>query len=672
MRMLSRESGVELAVSSANSRSLAIVVLPHGSSEGDDGVHGFILGHMVYSRAGGFLIILPSSELVRDVLVDLQPDENLEGPATHECEVDVETVRGRPLGATQAYLVDIPTALINRFCSSATARGRGLSAGNTTQFMINEVMGRPVKNSVIIEADAWIAGNMDHDTAQDYLTGEEEPELEAVQPDGMPVDAAALQARIQELEAMIRQRHSAVAKAVPEGAPMAARSKAPALFPQPPGQGLSTAEWDRLQRLAGAPPPRVASAEQRRANPLPAVTEQENLFAHLDREAEEEQQVDLTLLAAQAGDPLQQMMLAQLQQNQVLLQRLISPKFQDPVLGALAGGSDGSSSSSSGVKGMLARDVFIKAIQDLTKVAAVGQQNALRELGFDDSRLDCSLMRRYVARRIPLAENRQLAYLAFMLAEAWGVGYFERGTSGVGVQDADFHRTNMFGCRKDELGLAHDRPTRSTVSSLGEQQEEARVTAFHEAGKSILGFSESGIRQRLGCAGEQDANHEQGRQGKRATRRSRSSEESWTEETTSPPESKRRQQRRCRAKLQRERYGLIAHKEQHELWSIHGDCASASASQHGVVNDKDNSSHHNREQSAEYFLPALHNLTSVFKPLELVQGLINQFWGCPSALTAFARKSLTEAHCTLHTKPSSSLWPVPPVRWSWTAASRLP
>ena len=421
--MLSRESGVELAVSSANSRSLAIVVLPHGSSEGDDGVHGFILGHMVYSRAGGFLIILPSSELVRDVLVDLQPDENLEGPATHECEVDVETVRGRPLGATQAYLVDIPTALINRFCSSATARGRGLSAGNTTQFMINEVMGRPVKNSVIIEADAWIAGNMDHDTAQDYLTGEEEPELEAVQPDGMPVDAAALQARIQELEAMIRQQHSAVAKAVPEGAPMAARSKAPALFPQPPGQGLSTAEWDRLQRLAGAPPPRVASAEQRRANPLPAVTEQENLFAHLDREAEEEQQVDLTLLAAQAGDPLQQMMLAQLQQNQVLLQRLISPKFQDPVLGALAGGSDGSSSSSSGVKGMLARDVFIKAIQDLTKVAAVGQQNALRELGFDDSRLDCSLMRRYVARRIPLAENRQLAYLAFMLAEAWGVGY---------------------------------------------------------------------------------------------------------------------------------------------------------------------------------------------------------------------------------------------------------
>ena len=31
--------------------------------------------------------------------------------------------------------------------------------------------------------------------------------------------------------------------------------------------------------------------------------------------------------------------------------------------------------------------------------------------------------RRYLERRVPLAENRQLTYMSFMLAEAWAAGY---------------------------------------------------------------------------------------------------------------------------------------------------------------------------------------------------------------------------------------------------------
>ena len=415
---------MELAISSANSKGLAIVVLPHSGSEEDDQATRFIMGHMVYSRAGGFLLVFPSSDEVREALVDLQPTDDSEGPAVHECDVELETARGRALGSTLALLVDVPTTLVGKFCSSATARSRGLNQGNTVQFVIDDTMGRPSKTSVFLQADTWITGTMDHDTAQDYLTGEEEPNVDAEEPAGTVSDVAALQARIHDLEALVQQQQQSVpVKNVSNGPPGMPRPKAPALFQESAGQGITSAEWEKLQKMAGAPPPRVASAEQRRSTPLPAVTEQENLFAHLDREAEEEQQVDLAMVAAQTGDPLQQMMFQQLKQNQILLQRLVSPKFQDPVLGALAGGSDGGSSSSSGVKGMLARDVFIRAIQDLPKVAAIGQQNALRELGLDDSRLDSSLMRRYVERRIPLAENRQLAYLAFMLAETWAVGY---------------------------------------------------------------------------------------------------------------------------------------------------------------------------------------------------------------------------------------------------------
>ena len=422
---------MELAISSANSKGLAIVVLPHYGAEADESSVRFLMGHMVYSRAGGFLLVFPSSDEVREALVDLEPPDEREGPAVHECEVDIETARGRALGTAMALLVDIPMALINKFCSAATARSRGLNHENTLQFIVDDTMGRPSKSSVFTQADAWIVGSMNQETAQDYLTGEEEADGATATGTGQPQDVSALESRIQELEALLRQQQSVPVKDAPRGSDVPPRSKAPALFQQTSGQGLTGAEWEKLQKLAGAPPPRVASAEQRRSPTLPAVVEQENLFAHLDREAEDEQQVDLPLEIAQSGDPMQQLMVQQLKQNQLLLQRLVSPKFQDPVLGALAGGSDGSSSSSSGVKGMLARDVFIKAIQDLEKVAAIGQQNALRELGFDDARLDSSLMRRYVERRIPLADNRQLAYLAFMLAEAWGVGY---NTSNVALQ----------------------------------------------------------------------------------------------------------------------------------------------------------------------------------------------------------------------------------------------
>ena len=79
--MLSRESALELATSSANSKGLAIVVLPFSGGEEGDVQTRFAMGHMVYSRAGGFLLIFPAEEELRDVLLALEPPEGSDAPA---------------------------------------------------------------------------------------------------------------------------------------------------------------------------------------------------------------------------------------------------------------------------------------------------------------------------------------------------------------------------------------------------------------------------------------------------------------------------------------------------------------------------------------------------------------------------------------------------------------
>ena len=100
------------------------------------------------------------------------------------------------------------------------------------------------------------------------------------------------------------------------------------------------------------------------------------------------------------------------------------------------------------------------------------------------------------------------------------------------------------------------------------------------------------------------------------------------------------------------------------------DCASALDS-FATAAKSQNQPRDNCTNTAPLFLPDLSNPSRVFNPIQLVQGLVDQFWKCPSALTAFARSSLNSKPCTTYGKPSTSLWPVPPVRWRWTAASRL-
>ena len=415
-------------------RALSGMFLPLPRDEDHPDVVVVASVFLVYVRSGGFMVVVPPDDQVRSVLARLE-DPSADFPvALHAGEIALETVRGRAVGDGAVELVDLPWDAVGGFVSTTSLKGAALRDAHVVSFRAGagDLGGlRPVKAAAHALADAWILEGLDDDAAQDYVTGEEvsEPELQPVVP---PASAAPkeiddevlrLRKRAAELEeaAQVRAQRAAPSsalKAHPKAGPFFA-----ATGPQE-STALTTEDWSRLQTLAGTPPPRVGAGEKRRGKVPKIVTELEGAFANLEKEAEEPDEVPnlLEVLKQDSADPVQRLLAVQLQQNQALLERLVGQKPADPVLGVLAG-SEGSSGSSSGVKGCLARDAFIKAINDLPKVVKVTRSQALKELGMSADREDGSILRRYMERKVPLADHRLLSYMAAMLAECWSVGY---------------------------------------------------------------------------------------------------------------------------------------------------------------------------------------------------------------------------------------------------------
>lgn len=97
----------------------------------------------------------------------------------------------------------------------------------------------------------------------------------------------------------------------------------------------------------------------------------------------------------QTTDPLQkiQILALQMQQTAALVQKLVKPPV-DPITGAL--GSESGSSSSSGVRGCVARDAFLRTFDDVVGTGRIITQNAAQDLGLTESQIDSGLMRLYV------------------------------------------------------------------------------------------------------------------------------------------------------------------------------------------------------------------------------------------------------------------------------------
>lgn len=444
VRALSRAQVVQQANDSG--RGLVGLVL-HFPQTSDGPAHA-TMAYVVYARQGGFMVVVPGEEDLESYIEELDRHGSEERPAFRTGTAALETSRGRVLGEGHMLLVDFPWSMLEHFSSVAVLKSANMVDVDVAQWSVEGTAARPSKVAVRELADAWIAAGMNEAEAQDYLTGEElgdmpEPTSPTVQNglgDGdLSAEVVRLRARLAELEApsvpvpkvMVAAPKMAAARSLQQGP-----GRVAGLFAQAPESGLSTTELDRLQKLAGMAPPRVAGAETRRQQVPPVTMKDDALLAEMEKEAMDPSD-QLGLMAQSSAsemDPFQRILLAQMQQNQLLMQKMLSNRSTDPVLGALTtGGGDSASGSSSGVKGCLAREAFVKVVADNQKVAEVVRVNALRELGMDPSREDGSLMRRYIERRIPLAEHRLLAHFATLLGEAWATGYSSGNTELLGV-----------------------------------------------------------------------------------------------------------------------------------------------------------------------------------------------------------------------------------------------
>ena len=428
------------------------------------------------------------------------------------------------------------------------------------------------------------------------------------------------------------------------------------------------AERAKLHQLAGSPPPRVGKQEASRAQ-RPKSMAFDHVLADVEKEADEMQTGEEGLdLLAQDGDALSKVMMGQLRQNQLLLQKLLGPKFQDPVLGALSSstGSD-SASAASGVKGCLARDAFIRAMNDLQRVASVTHGQCCE--GTRTFRGEDRWQSHEEVRRTQNPHRRQQDGGVHCLYDGRSMdgrlGSRERATARCCEQSSVLLGTDEFGRREDAVGLATDRNGRAPIQPLRQQSSSCRAPTFLQAMPRIVGCSESQLRPRPGCVGVKDVIHGQTFKSSAATR-GRRSRRSGTAEASSPTPQRQREERwRARGNS-----CLRTHLLSSEPSMSQGSMADLCASDH----DSDAphcSSRFNNSHNVDNQLPDLSDPSRVFNPVELSEQLISQFWSCRSALTAFALSSLAGTTCPVEKTTNRSLMPVPPIRWRWTAASRL-
>ena len=144
-----------------------LLVLPQRA----DGMGVRVAGHLVKIRAGGFLVVLPNVEEVDAFLRELSGEEGADGAIIHLAELELETTRGRPLGAGSCLLFDLTWEMAKWFMRVSVLRST--STYEVIRFTHNEVACRPRRSSVEAVANAWIAETMDSDTAGEYLTAEE-------------------------------------------------------------------------------------------------------------------------------------------------------------------------------------------------------------------------------------------------------------------------------------------------------------------------------------------------------------------------------------------------------------------------------------------------------------------------------------------------------------------
>lgn len=85
------------------------------------------------------------------------------------------------------------------------------------------------------------------------------------------------------------------------------------------------------------------------------------------------------------------------------------------------------------MRGCVARDAYVKAMEDIVGTGKIIAANAASDLGLASNQVGSGLMRQYLERRIALGDHRMLTYLGQYMACAWQVAYEQRNDLAMGL-----------------------------------------------------------------------------------------------------------------------------------------------------------------------------------------------------------------------------------------------
>jgi len=389
-----------------------------------------ILAHLVRCRSFGFMVVLPSTEEVSSALESQVVGGQHIEIAFKQVTLALEDARGRKFGSGTVMLADVPVELLTQFTRVSSLRGA--AALGLIRIKVGETIARPAARAAWEASDAWIqdVGESDEGILE-YVTGESGL-------DGLPLDPgegevpngpSAVEAGSADVINQLLSRIGDLEKALQQPPPLVHPSVASVGEPKPRGVAATTLfgasgqepQLDgpmlaKLRSLAGPPPSRLGRFEKDAGRGHPSVAQ--NLHAEADAGVIDE--AELAAVAGQSSDPIHRLLALQMQQTAMLAQRLGPRSATDRITAALG---NESGQSSNGVKGCVARDAYLKTMEDIPATGRLIMANAASDLGLQMDQVGSGLMREYVERRMPIGEHRLLAHLCHFMAVSWQLSY---------------------------------------------------------------------------------------------------------------------------------------------------------------------------------------------------------------------------------------------------------
>ena len=641
------EKGVRslLGVSAAGYSALAPVLFC--PVEGDTVLFKSV-AYLVKCRSGGFMFLVPDVPEVTDFVT---AQEDVFGCRT--CTITVELPRGKRTSEENAVLVDATWDQVSSFTRWSPLRGDEVEAVH--RFYVGQSAGRPSAEAVMAAADAWIHDAMDDDTAGDYVTGDSglegfaEPPDSAAPPHGGTVEQDAvlqMQQRILELETRLGTlQGSAALHATPKAGGLQLLSS--------PSQPADAQVLQRLRALAGSGPGRLGAHERTARAERPEVAFDNALQEEMLGATEEDELHEaLATTLEEVQDPMQRLLVLQTQQLSMLSKHLTA-KNLDPIQKAL-GGSDASGSSSSGVRGCLARDAFLKMSQDLPRLASVG--------GAADSDRPRSPSASRVNTRPPPGLHGK-AHTSGRSSAAYYDGVsdvpclrgrsaiWKSGAAGLCNEGHDVCGSGVDRCRPYSISMAFDRPAGAKLSSLPEEQAESSVATFLQTDISDCSGSQCVLPEGSGLFGRADpsswkANQSFSSGGRKDRGDTKAKKERQGKRKGVSQPSRRRGHYSSELKSEAVHPELLSHDD---LCGMHSGSTKL---------------------LSDFEVPATIQCIEIMRVVLQLVGQSHSGLGEFLRRSLFRRKSSAPRHvcgsCT-----SADIWPCPPPLWRWTGPAKL-